>query len=32
MTQRENMLRVIRFEHPDYIPVVFHVPETVFSH
>ena len=32
MTQRENMFRVIRFEHPDYIPVVFHVPETVFSH
>ena len=32
MTQRENMLRVIRFERPDYIPVSFHVNESVFSH
>jgi hypothetical protein len=32
MTQRENMLRVIRFEHPDHIPVIFAVNESVFSH
>ena len=32
MTQRENMLRVIRFEHPDYIPIAFHVNESVFAH
>ncbi len=32
MTQRENMLRVIRFERPDYIPVVFYISESVFSH
>lgn len=32
MTQRENMLRVIRFERPDYIPVSFHVNASVFSH
>lgn len=32
MTQRENMYRVIRFEHPEYIPVVFSVNDSVFSH
>ncbi len=32
MTQRENMLRVIRYERPDYIPVAFHVNASVFSH
>ena len=32
MTQRENMLRVIRFERPDYIPVNFAVSDSVFSH
>ena len=32
MTQRENMLRVIRFERPDYIPVSFCVSGSVFSH
>ena len=32
MTHRENMLRVIRFEHPDYIPVIFAVNASVFSH
>ncbi len=32
MTQRENMLRVIRFERPDYIPMAFHVNGSVFSH
>ncbi len=32
MTQRENMLRVIRFERPDCIPVVLYVSEAVFSH
>ena len=32
MTPRENMLRVIRYEHPDYIPVTFCVNDSVFSH
>ena len=32
MTQRENMLRVIRFERPDYIPAIFAVSGSVFSH
>ncbi|MBQ3956547.1 MAG: hypothetical protein II680_11705, partial [Clostridia bacterium] len=32
MTHRENMLRVIRFEHPDHIPVIFAVNASVFSH
>ncbi|MBO4392516.1 MAG: hypothetical protein J5816_04355, partial [Clostridia bacterium] len=32
LTQRENMLRVIRFERPDYIPVSFFVSGSVFSH
>lgn len=32
MTQRENMLRTIRFEHPDYIPVSFCPSGAVFSH
>ena len=32
MTQRENMLRVIRFEHPDYIPVAFCPSESIYSH
>ena len=32
MTQRENLLRVIRFERPDYIPIAFHVNDSVFSH
>ena len=30
MTYRENMLRNIRFEHPDYIPMNFHIAEAVF--
>ena len=30
MTHRENMLRTIRFEHPDYIPVGFHINNSVF--
>ncbi len=30
MTNRENTLRTIRFEHPDHIPVAFHVTEAVF--
>ena len=32
MTQRENMLKVIRFDHPDYIPIAFHVNDSVYSH
>ena len=32
MTQRENMLRVIRFERPEFIPVNFCVSESVFRH
>ena len=25
MTERDNLLRVVRFERPDYIPMVFHI-------
>ena len=32
MTQRDNTLKAIRFERPDYIPVAFHVSDSVFSH
>ena len=32
MTQRENMLRTIRFEHPEFIPVSFCPSCAVFSH
>lgn len=32
MTHRENMLRAIRFEHPECIPVSFCPSEAVFSH
>ena len=32
MTYRENMLRTIRFEHPEHIPVSFCVSGAVFSH
>lgn len=32
MTNRENMLRTIRFEHPDHIPISFVTSEAVFSH
>jgi hypothetical protein len=32
MTERENKLRAIRFERPDYIPVIFAVSESVFRH
>lgn len=32
MTPRENTLRVICFEHPDFIPVAFHVNDSVYSH
>ncbi len=32
MTQRENILRVINFEHPEYIPVNFVVSESVYTH
>ena len=31
MTQRENRLRTIRFEHPEYIPVSFWPCEAVFT-
>ena len=30
MTSRENMLRNIRFEHPEYIPMTFAITEAVF--
>ncbi|MBQ4353362.1 MAG: hypothetical protein IJC71_00570 [Clostridia bacterium] len=30
MTQRENMLRTIRFEHPDFIPIRFAISGDVF--
>lgn len=32
MTERENKLRTIRFERPEYIPVCFATNEAVFSH
>ena len=32
MTDRENMLRTIRFEHPDRIPISFVISDAVFSH
>ncbi|MBO5274562.1 MAG: hypothetical protein J6I45_08125 [Clostridia bacterium] len=32
MTNRENMLRAIRFEHPDHIPILFAVNESVYYH
>ena len=30
MTSRENTLRAIRFEHPEYIPISFHINDSVF--
>ena len=30
MTYRENKLRAIRFEHPDYIPMGFAISESIF--
>lgn len=30
MTQRENLLRTIRFERPEYIPVNFHINDSVY--
>jgi len=32
MTYRENMLRAIRFERPDYIPVIFSINDSVYFH
>jgi len=32
MTERENILRAIRFETPDYIPMVFHINEACWHH
>ena len=32
MTHRENMLRAIRFERPDHIPVIFSVNPSVYYH
>jgi len=31
MTTRDNILRAIRFEHPEHIPVSFHVNDGVFT-
>ena len=31
MTSRDNYLRTIHFEHPDYIPVSFHINDSVFA-
>ena len=31
MTNRERMLRTIRFERPDYIPMQFHINDSVFT-
>lgn len=32
MTHRENVLRAIRFERPDYIPMVFHINPACWHH
>lgn len=32
MTSRENILRTIRFEHPEHIPVTFAINSSVYSH
>ena len=32
MTERENLLRVVRFERPDYIPMVFHINAACWHH
>ena len=32
MNQRENMLRTIRFERPDYIPMSFHINAACWQH
>lgn len=32
MTYRENILRAIRFEHPEYIPMTFSVSESCYTH
>ena len=32
MTRRENILKVINFEHPDYIPVSFWPNQSIYSH
>ncbi len=32
MTERENLLRTVRFERPDYIPMVFHINGACWHH
>ncbi len=32
MTEKENLLRTVRFEHPDHIPMTFHVNSSCFNH
>ena len=32
MTERDNLLRVVRFERPDYIPMVFHINAACWHH
>ena len=32
MNQRENILRAVRFEKPDYIPMVFHINGACWQH
>ena len=32
MTERENVLRVVRFERPDYIPMTFHINDACWHH
>lgn len=32
MTERENLLRAVRFEGPDYIPMIFHVNASCWHH
>ena len=31
-SSRENLLRAIRFEKPDYIPVTFHINAACWNH
>ena len=32
MDARENLLRVVRFERPDYIPMTFHINDACWHH
>ncbi|MBS6194436.1 MAG: hypothetical protein KH828_02480 [Clostridiales bacterium] len=32
MTNRENILRALRFENPEYIPMIFHINDSCWNH